>query len=242
MSETNGIDRAMVLAAGLGKRMRPLTDTLPKPLVEVDGRALIDHVLDKAAQAGVMQAVVNVHHLADKLEAHLAARREPEIRISDERGLLLETGGGVRRALPLLGDGPFFVLNSDSFWIDGARPMLSRMAEAWDGKKMDVLLALASTATATGYDGRGDFLMDAEGHLSRRPAGEVAAFAYMGVAIMTPALFAGTPEGTFSLNVLFDAAIERERLFGLRLDGRWMHVGTPQAIGEAETAIADSTA
>ena len=235
-------DTAMVLAAGLGKRMRPLTDKLPKPMVEVHGQALIDHVLDKADEAGIQRCVVNVHYLADLLEKHLSSRKAPEIIISDERGLLLETGGGIRHALPLLGTGPFFVLNSDSFWIDGARPMLSRLAEHWDPERMDMLLAVASSATATGYHGTGDFLMDPEGRLERRPEHIIAPFVYMGVVIIKPELFEDTPEGAFSLNLLFDRAIEAERLFGLRLDGRWMHVGTPEAIAEAEMAIDNSIA
>ncbi|MFN0262315.1 nucleotidyltransferase family protein [Tepidamorphus sp. 3E244] len=231
---------AMVLAAGLGKRMRPLTDTTPKPLVPVRGRALIDYVLDKAAESGIGQCVVNVHYLADKLEAHLASRQSPSITISDERGLLLETGGGVKHALPALPDDAFFVLNSDSFWIEGARPLLTRMAEAWDPERMDMLLALANSATSTGYAGNGDFLMDPEGRLSRRPESIVAPFVYMGVCILKPELFDGTPDDAFSLNVLFDSAIEAERLFGIRLDGLWMHVGTPDAIAEAEAVIEDS--
>ena len=233
-------DTAMVLAAGLGKRMRPLTDSVPKPMIEVRGQALIDHVLDKAAEAGLSRCVVNVHYLADKLEEHLSERKAPRIAISDERGLLLETGGGIRHALPQLGKKPFFVLNSDSFWIDGARAMLTRMAGHWDPERMDALLGVASTATATGYHGIGDFLMDPEGHLERRPEHMIAPFVYMGVAILKPELFSETPGGAFSLNLIFDRAIEAERLFGLRLDGRWMHVGSPEAIAEAEAAIEDS--
>lgn len=231
---------AMLLAAGYGKRMRPLTETMPKPMVRVAGQPLVDHVLDKAAEAGIARCVVNVHYLADMLEAHLRGRDEPQIIISDEREALLETGGGVRKALAQLGKEPFYVLNSDSVWIDGVTPLLTRLARAWNPDEMDGLLALANAATATGYTGLGDFLMDSEGRLQRRPEHLVAPFVYMGVGILKPELFEDTPQGAFSLNLIFDRAIEAERLHGLRLDGRWMHVGTPEAIGEAEDAIDDS--
>lgn len=230
----------MVLAAGLGTRMRPLTETQPKPLVRVAGKALIDHVLDPLAQAGVGTAVVNVHHFADQMEAHLASRQRPRIVLSDERAQLLDSGGGVRKALPQLGTGSFFVLNADSFWIDGPRSNLERLAEAFDPARMDVLLLLASTAASTGYDGRGDFVMDPHGRLERRTERGVAPFVYAGVAILAPGLFDAMPEGPFSLNRIFDAALAAERLHGLRLDGFWLHVGTPAAIGQAEARIAQS--
>lgn len=232
------IPKAMVLAAGLGTRMRPLTEYMPKPLVPVYGRALVDHVLDALAMAGVEDAVVNVHHLADMLEEHLAKRHgRPRITISDERDTLLETGGGVRRALPLLGPGPFIAINSDTIWIEGTHPNLLRLAEAFDPREMDALLLLAASATSIGYDGLGDFNMDAFGRLSRRGERQVAPFIYAGAAILKPELFEGTPEGAFSLNLIFDRAMARGRLFGLRLEGTWMHVGTPQAIALAEEAI-----
>ena len=235
--------RAMVLAAGLGKRMRPLTVTVPKPLIEVGGRALIDHTLDRLETAGVERTVVNVHYLPQLMRAHLAKRRRPpEVVISDETAKLLDTGGGVRNALPLLGDDPFYLLNSDSFWIEGARPNLRWLAGAWDDAKMDVLLLLAPTVRAVGYRGRGDFRMDTNGRLIRRPEREVVPFAYAGAAILHPRLFDGAPDGAFSLNLLFDKAAEAERLFGVRMDGLWLHVGTPEAIGEAEMSIADSAA
>jgi len=230
----------MVLAAGLGTRMRPLTETQPKPLVRVAGKALIDHVLDPLAQAGIGTAVVNVHHFADQMEAHLAERGQPRIVLSDERAQLLDSGGGVRKALPQFGAGPFFVLNADSFWIDGPRSNLERLAEAFDPARMDVLLLLASTALSTGYDGRGDFFMDPHGRLERRPERAVAPFVYAGVAILAPGLFDTMPDGPFSLNRIFDAALAAERLHGLRLDGFWLHVGTPAAIGLAEARIAQS--
>jgi len=234
----------MVLAAGLGKRMRPLTVTVPKPLVEVAGRALLDHALDCLEGAGVEEAVVNIHYLPQLMRAHLARRkRPPAIIISDESARLLDTGGGIRKALPHFRDEPFYLLNSDSFWIEGARPNLRWLAGAWDATNMDALLLLAPTVRAIGYRGRGDFRMDTSGHLVRRPEREVVPFAYSGAAILHPRLFADTPEDEpFSLNRLFDRAIEAERLFGVRMDGVWLHVGTPEAIGEAEMSIADSAA
>ena len=236
------IDRAMVLAAGLGTRMRPLTDMLPKPLVPVAGKPLIDHVLDKLADAGVTQAVVNVHYKADQIEAHLKSRMEPRIVISDERGELLDTGGGVVKALPHLDSAPFIHMNSDTLWIEGVTPNLSRLAAQFDTARMDVLLLLASTATSIGYDGRGDFTMAPDGRLSRRAEHQIVPFVYAGAAILNPVIFADAPAGKFSLNRLFDRAAEAGRLFGLRLDGTWMHVGTPEAIKTAEAAILESVA
>ena len=243
MQKASRPKRAMVLAAGLGKRMRPITVTVPKPLVEVAGRALIDHSLDRLASAGVETAVVNIHYLPQLMRAHLARRRRPpEVAISDETAQLLDTGGGIRHALPLLGDAPFYLLNSDSFWIEGARPNLHWLAGAWDDARMDVLLLLAPTVRAVGYRGRGDFRMDTNGRLTRRPEREVVPFAYAGAAIIHPRLFDGAPDGAFSLNLLFDKAGEAERLFGVRMDGVWLHVGTPEAITDAELSIADSAA
>jgi N-acetyl-alpha-D-muramate 1-phosphate uridylyltransferase len=228
---------AMVLAAGFGKRMSPLTDRMPKPLVRVAGRALLDHVLDRLAEAGVERAVVNVHHFAEQMIDHLASRAQPRIVISDERGLLLDTGGGVLKALPELGEAPFFHLNADTLWIDGVQPNLARLAEAFDAADMDALLLLAPTAGSVGYGGRGDFAFAADGRLRKRAEREVAPFVYAGAAILTPALFAGSPAGAFSLTRLFDRAAEAGRLHGLRLEGLWMHVGTPDAIHQAEAAI-----
>jgi N-acetyl-alpha-D-muramate 1-phosphate uridylyltransferase len=231
----------MVLAAGLGTRMRPLTDKIPKPLVPVDGKPLIDHVLDRLADAGVARAVVNVHYMAEQIEQHLAYRTRPQIVISDERGLLLGTGGGVARALPQLGHAPFFHINSDTIWIDGVQPNLARLAETFDPDTMDALLLLAPTAGSIGYAGRGDFAMAPDGRLNKRPEQEVAPFVYAGAAILSPALFNGAPTGDFSLTALFDRAAEAGRLFGLRLEGLWMHVGTPEAVAAAEKAIRGST-
>jgi len=233
---------AMVLAAGEGRRMRPLSEHTPKPLVKIAGRTLIDYCLDGLAASGIEKAVVNVRYLADKIEAHLEARRAPEIAISDERDAKLDTGGGVRRALPLLGDAPFLLRNADSFWIDGVRGNLSWLAGTWDDATMDALLLLAPTVYAVGYAGRGDFFLDKDGRLSRRAERSVAPFAYAGAAIFAPRLFDGAPDGAFSLNLLFDKAIEAGRLFGVRLDGLWINVESPAAIAPAEAAIAASAA
>lgn len=232
------IRRAMVLAAGLGQRMRPITDTLPKPLVKIGGKAMLDHMLDRLADAGVEDAVVNVHHLAGQVEAHVAGRARPRIAISDERAELLETGGGVKKALPLLGAAPFFHVNSDALWRETGRPAMQAMSEAWDPARMDMLLLLAERKTSLGFDGAGDFFLGEDGRLTRRGAAERAPWVYAGVAILKPELFADTPEGPFSLNLLFDRAIARGRLFGEVLEGRWLHVGTPEAIAPAEAAFA----
>jgi MurNAc alpha-1-phosphate uridylyltransferase len=237
------IRSAMVLAAGLGTRMRPITDTLPKPLVKVGGRALIDHALDRLPAAGIEVAVVNVHHLADLVEAHVRGRTRPRIAISDERDILLETGGGAKKALPLLAaaaPGAFALLNSDSLWIDEGRDNLASMVDVWEPGRMDILLLLASVATSVGYDGKGDFAMASDGRLTRRAQGHAAQFVYAGVAVLKPELFADTPDGPFSLNVLFDRAIARERLYGVRLEGQWLHVGTPESIPVADERIARS--
>ena len=232
--------KANVLAAGLGKRMLPITATLPKPLVKVAGRSLIDFALDKLHEAGVETVVVNVHHFADMLEAHLSARETPRIIISDERAELLETGGGVRKALPLLGDEPFITFNSDSLWIEGKEPNLLRLVQAWDPDRMDILMLVAPLSTSIGFEGRGDFHQDPDGRLRRRGSDDSAPFAYAGVAIVKPELVHGTPDGPFSANAFYDRAIARDRLYGLCLEGQWLHVGEPQAIAEAEQCLAAS--
>lgn len=234
---TENITTAMVLAAGLGKRMRPLTDVVPKPLVRLKSKPLIDHVLDRLAAGGIKRAVVNVHYLPDLIEAHLASRTNPGIIISDERDALLDTGGGVVRALPLLGDAPFLIHNSDSVWIEGVGSNIARLIQAFDPDRMDSLMLLALGATSLGYDGHGDFAMDADGVLSRRGERREAPFVFTGVSIAHPRLFEDAPKGAFSLNTLWDRAIDRGRLFGLRLEGAWMHVGTPQSVEEAERWI-----
>jgi N-acetyl-alpha-D-muramate 1-phosphate uridylyltransferase len=234
--------KAMVLAAGLGLRMRPLTDTMPKPLVPVAGRALLDHVLDKLGDAGVAEAVVNVHYLPDQIIDHVATRTRPRVIISDERNQVLGTGGGVVKALPLLGDAPFFHVNADTMWIDGVRPNLARLAEAFEPSRMDILLLMAPTTSSIGYSGRGDYAMLPDGALRKRREHQVVPFVYAGAAILSPSVFANAPSGEFSLTRMFDAANEQERLFGLRLDGVWMHVGTPEAVQAAEEAFLDSAA
>jgi MurNAc alpha-1-phosphate uridylyltransferase len=233
---------AMVLAAGLGTRMRPFNGQVPKPLVRVGGKALIDHVLDRLAEAGVTRAVINVHHLADQIERHVAGRARPAVVFSDERGELRGTGGGVVKALPLLGRAPFFHINSDTIWIEGVQPNLERLAAAFDPERMDALLLLASTAGSIGYAGRGDFSMSPDGRLAKRGERDVVPFVYAGTAVLSPALFEGAPEGAFSLTLLFDRAQEAGRLYGLRLEGVWMHVGTPDAVAAAEQAIGASAA
>lgn len=242
-----GIDAAMVLAAGLGTRMRPITDRMPKPLVRVGGKTLLDHVLDPLAEAGIGRAVVNVHHLADQIEAAVAGRRTPRIIISDERAALLDSGGGVVKALPHLG-GTFLIRNADSFWVDRSGSTIARLAQAFDPETMDTLLLLAALPEAStlagnasvGFDGPGDFFMDEAGRLSRRGAAVVAPYAYAGAAIMRAADFSGRQAGeAFSLNRLWNASLEKGRLSGLVLEGLWLHVGTPEAIGDAEAAMAE---
>lgn len=231
-------NRAIVLAAGLGTRMRPYNGHIPKPLVEIGGKSLIDYSLDRLADAGVQRVVVNVHHLADALERHLASRQRPQIVISDERAALLGTGGGIAKALPQLGAEPFFLVNSDTVWLDGVKPNFTRLAEAFDPQAMDALLLLAPTTDSIGYVGRGDFTMLPDGRLRRRGENEVVPFVYAGAAVLSPALFADAPTGAFPLTRLFDRAGAKDRLFGLRLEGVWMHVGTPEAVAAAEAALA----
>ncbi|TAH68801.1 MAG: nucleotidyltransferase family protein [Rhodopseudomonas palustris] len=232
--------KAMVLAAGLGLRMRPITETMPKPLVRVAGKPLLDHVLDKLAEAGVADAVVNVHYLPDQIISHLAGRSAPKVTISDERDQVLGTGGAVVKALPLLGTAPFFHLNADTMWIDGAQPNLKRLADTFDPARMDILLLMAPTANSIGYSGRGDFAMTPDGTLRKRKELEVVPFVYAGVAILSPQLFNDAPAGEFSLTDIFDRVGEQGRLFGLRMEGVWMHVGTPEAIAAAERAYSTS--
>ena len=234
--------KAMVLAAGLGLRMRPLTDHLPKPLVRIAGRPLLDHVLDKLAAAGVAEAVVNVHYLPDQIIDHVASRKKPHVIISDERNQVLGTGGGVVKALPLLGPAPFFHVNSDTMWIDGVQSNLARLAHVFDPARMDILLLMAPTASSIGYSGRGDYAMLPDGALRKRREHQVVPFVYAGAAILSPKIFADAPKDEFSLTKMFDAANEQERLFGLRLDGVWMHVGTPDAIAAAKEAFLESVA
>ena len=226
-----------VFAAGLGTRMRPLTETLPKPLIEVAGKPLIDHCLDRFAQDGVETAIVNVHYLADQIEAHLASRTRPQVAISDERARLLDQGGAIKRARALIGAAPFYVCNTDAFWIEGPKANLDRLAAAFDPARMDAMLLVAATPGAVGVDWPGDFEMDKEGRLSRRDPKTVAPFVYTGVGILKPELFDGVEADVFRLAPFFWRAAEAGRLFGLRLDGLWLHVGRPETIAEAEAAI-----
>lgn len=235
------LQKAFVLAAGLGTRMRPLTDRLPKPLVALAGRPLLDHVLDRIAQAGIPEAVVNVHYRADDIELHLQDRQRPRITISDERDRLMDTGGGIAKALPLLGDLPFLVHNSDSVWIETGRSNLQTLAEAMDEHRMDALLLLAERAASLGYHGRGDFHVETNGRLRRVEPGQTAEHVYAGVSIATPRLMRDVPDGPFSLNRLWDRALGEGRLFGVRLVGTWMHVGDPTALADAEARMARAT-
>ncbi len=228
---------AMVLAAGLGLRMRPITATTPKPLVEVAGRTMLDRALDHLIRAGVTHMVVNTHWLAEKITVHLAGRSG--ITLSHEE-TLLETGGGVTKALPLLGERPFYVVNSDIIWTDGTQPALSRLAQAWDDTRMDALLLMQRTATAMGYDGAGDFFLDATGQPRRRRGPQIAPLLFAGVQILHPRLFHDLPDGAFSLNLLYDRALEEHRLSGIVHDGRWFHVGTPEALAPVEAALLHS--
>jgi N-acetyl-alpha-D-muramate 1-phosphate uridylyltransferase len=229
-------DTAMILAAGLGKRMRPLTASQPKPMVRVAGKPLIDHALDRLADAGVAKAVVNVHYLADALEAHVLARAVPKITVSDERALLLETGGGMVKALPQLPD-PFFALNADNIWLDGPKSAFHDLSRRWDPDQMDALLLVVPHARAMNFSGPGDFHMDPLGRLSRRRDGRIAPFIYTGIQLVSHRLLRDAPEGPFSTNILWNRAMEEGRLYGLSFTGLWFEVGTPQMIRPTEEAL-----
>ena len=228
--------RAMVLAAGLGLRMRPITLTTPKPLVPVAGRTMLDRALDHLAAAVVEMLVINTHWLAETIRAHVSGRTGIDLVHED---VLLETGGGVANALSRLGEDAFYVVNSDIIWTDSSVPALERLAAAWEGESMDALLLMQPTATAVGYDGKGDFFLDPAGLPRRRHAHEVAPLLFAGVQILHPRLFADAPSGKFSLNVLYDRALEENRLRGIVHDGRWYHVGTPDALPEVEALFED---
>ena len=230
---------AMIMAAGLGTRMRPLTDDRPKPLIKVAGKPLIDHALDRLVTAGVELAVVNLHYKAEMLRAHLDKRRDIEIRYSAEDDALLDTGGGVVKALPHFQNEPFFILNSDSIWVEGYSSALLTLARLWDASRMDGLLLLAAMVSALGYEGwRGDFRLSTTGHVNRVPDRMVSPFAFPGVQLVHPRLFADPPAPAFSTNVMWNRAIANERLFGARLDGVWLHVGSPEARDDAEAFLA----
>jgi MurNAc alpha-1-phosphate uridylyltransferase len=229
---------AMIMAAGLGKRMRPLTATKPKPLIEVGGKALLDHVLEKLRLAGVTKVVVNVHYLAESLEAHLRSRAEGlEVVISDERNLLMETGGGLVKAAPLIDSDPFIALNSDNLWVDGPADTLRLLASQWEGERMDALLLLVPLARALNHGGIGDFHMERSGRLRRRERSHVAPFVFTGIQIVSKRLLRDPPQGPFSTNILWDRAIEEGRCFGAVHHGLWFDVGTPQSIRLTETAL-----
>lgn len=237
MADQNGRpESAMILGAGLGKRMRPLTEHMPKPMVPFMGQPLIDHIIKRLEAAGVRHVVVNVHYKAEVLEAHLRARTHPRISISDERDELLDTGGGVTRALPLLGNAPFFIHNSDSLSLEGSHANLDNLAIRWREDEMDTLLLLAPLEESLGYGGGGDFALDDEGRIMRTQDGAGVAYAFTGVSIASPRLFREAPAGPFSLNRLWDRAIEKGRAFGIRHEGQWLHIGTPASLHDAETA------
>ena len=231
-------DTAMVMAAGLGKRMRPLTATQPKPMVRVAGKPLIDHSLDRLAEAGVAKAVVNVHYMPEPLIAHLALRDRPSVTVSDERDLLLETGGGLVKAhrADLLPD-PFFCLNSDNIWLDGPQNAFADLSARWNPDEMDALLLVVSHARAVNFRGAGDFHMDAVGRLSRRKPGRIAPFIYTGIQIVSHRLLHDAPDGPFGTMTLWERAMEEGRLFGTSFTGLWFEVGTPQAIKPTEEAL-----
>ena len=242
MSRVPDIARtAMVMAAGLGKRMRPLTVTTPKPLVRVAGKPLIDHVLAHLGTAGMRRVIVNVHYLADALEAHLKAHDWPfELMISDERDLLLETGGGLVKALPMIEEDPFFCLNSDNVWLESARSCFDELRCAWDDARMDALLLVVPHSRARNYQGVGDFHLDQLGRIARRKPGHVAPYIYTGIQLLSRRLLADPPSGAFSTNVLWNRAMAHGRLFGIAHMGQWFDVGTPAAIAPTAEALLDA--
>ena len=233
------VETAMIMAAGLGKRMRPLTATRPKPLVKVAGKAMIDHCLDKLWEAGITKVVVNTHYLPDALEAHLQSVSYPfDIRISDERAQLMETGGGLVQAQHLIDEDLFYCINSDNLWTDGPTNSLERLAERWDDENMDALLLLVPQSSAQNYKGSGDFLLDDYGLISRPHPDRQAPFIFTGIQLLSKRLLRDAPEGPFSTNVLWSRAIEEGRLYGLVHEGTWFEVGSPQAIAPTEAALA----
>jgi len=235
MTPKIGPKKAMVLAAGLGRRLRPITNKLPKPLVKIANRTLLDHALDHLVASGVECAVINIHYLADQIREHLNSRKDLEIIISSEESDLLETGGGVKKAIDIFDNAPFYILNADVFWLNGPTMALGRMIEQWDESIMDVLLLLHSTVEAYGYNGYGDFEIDASGKLSRRLEREITPYLFTGIQIIHPRIFRDISLGKFSLNIIYDKAIDIEHLYGVVHDGEWFHIGTPQGLAEAET-------
>ncbi len=237
LAARTSIVRAMALGAGKGSRMRELTRERAKPMVKVSGRPLVDHVLDQLLDAGVVDVVVNVHHMADAFEDHLRQRTAPAVTISDERDELLDTGGGVTKALAHFGTEPFFIHNADSIWRENSTSVLRTMIDTWNPERMDCLMLLADPALSLGYDGLGDFVLGHTGNLRRRAEGDTGAQVFAGVSIVHHRMFIDAPAGAFSLNVLWDRLIVADRLFGIMLDGQWMHVGTPEAVEQAEAII-----
>ena len=230
-----GPKKAMVLAAGLGQRLRPITNNIPKPLVKISNRTLLDYTLDHLVAAGVECAVVNIHYLADQIKQHLTSRNDLEIIISSEESNLLETGGGVKKALEIFSNEPFYISNADVFWLNGPTMALERMVEQWNESEMDALLLLHSTVEAYGYNGNGDFEVDPLGKLSRRLEKEITPYLFTGVQIIHPRIFNDTPNGKFSLNFIYDRAAEVDRLYGIAHDGEWFHIGTPDGLADAES-------
>ena len=235
------VETAMIMAAGLGKRMRPLTDTRPKPLVEVAGKAMIDHCFEKLVEAGIGKAVVNVHYLADMMEAHLAALPYPiDIQISDERAQLLETGGGLVQAEPMIEENVFFCINSDNLWTDGPTNSLQQLEQTWDEDRMDALLLLIPREAAHNYKGDGDFHLDGENRISRKLPDQKAPLIYSGIQLISKRLLRDAPAGAFSTNIFWERAIGEGRLFGAVHEGQWFEVGSPQAIAPTEAALANA--
>ncbi|MGI2036027.1 nucleotidyltransferase family protein [Rhizobium panacihumi] len=234
------IKDAMVLAAGLGTRLRPITDRMPKPLVRVGGKAMIDYALDSLADAGVSRATVNVHHFADEMEAHLAAYPRLDISISDERTGLMNSGGGLVKGLKLIKPGRIFVMNADLFWIGektGEKTNLQRLAEFFDAERMDMALLCVPIENTTGHNGKKDFGLAPDGKLARFTEGSGEAVVYAGAIVLDTSLFHDAPQDAFNLNIYFDRAISAGRLYGIRMDGHWITVGTPDALVEAESVL-----
>lgn len=239
MNGTAHTAQAMVLAAGFGKRMRPITDRMPKPLVPVAGKPMLDHVLDKLAAAGFGQVVVNSHYLGQMIVDHVKDRKAPEVLVSPEDDLL-ETGGGVKKALPMLDREAILIANADVFWTEGSEPLFDRLIDGFDPEHMDALLALFPVSGAFGYDGAGDFFWQIDGRLKRRGDAPAAPYFFTGVQVLSPRLFEDTPDGAFSLNVVYDKALAAGRCYGLVHDGRHFHIGTPEALDAAGPVIADA--
>ncbi|MAV88749.1 MAG: mannose-1-phosphate guanylyltransferase [Rhodospirillaceae bacterium] len=228
------LETAMILAAGLGLRLRPITNKIPKPLVKVANRTLLDHTIDKLLAIGVKTAIINIHYLGDQIRQHLSERTDLEIIFASEADTLLETGGGIKNVLEYFGNEPFLACNADVLWLNGPSPVLKRMQNSWHDEQMDGLLMLHSTVEAYGYTGNGDFELDSVGKLSRKLERELTPYLFTGVQILHPRIFKGTPSGAFSLNMIYDKLIKTDRLYGILNDGEWFHIGTPDGLDQAE--------